>query len=285
MSRQPAAVSHPSQPYQQTVHALTSPWAEAKSELYIACFGVFQSLGDFNFRNAPQRHCLHFVLDGCGEMACNGTPSVVSGGELYIFWPGNHIQYHDYPGTPWRYQWLNLDGHRVTTILGRAGLHPGRNHYPLPATSHALRWLATTGPALARRETPPALPLTAAWELVEALRQDLRPVGRRPVPLPLAQACRTLIDAQYMNPLSVEQMARDLGADRTTLFRQFRRRYSLSPKAYLMQVRLAGALELLRTTDLPVKSVAQRSGFTDAQYFNRVFRQHYQTTPQRWREG
>jgi transcriptional regulator GlxA family with amidase domain len=51
----------------------------------------------------------------------------------------------------------------------------------------------------------------------------------------------------------------------------------------LMNRRLQLAGHLLRTTDLPLDAVAQRSGFGVRVALGRAFRQHHGTSPGRWR--
>jgi AraC-like DNA-binding protein len=54
---------------------------------------------------------------------------------------------------------------------------------------------------------------------------------------------------------------------------------------FLLQQRIARAKRLLRDLTLSVGEVARRSGFPDASYFTRRFRQRTGTTPTRWRGG
>ncbi|RKX92796.1 MAG: AraC family transcriptional regulator [Spirochaetes bacterium] len=62
----------------------------------------------------------------------------------------------------------------------------------------------------------------------------------------------------------------DLSA--STLNRAFRRAVGLPPLAYHLRLRIRRAGDLLRTTDLSVTEVAGLTGFDDANYFARQFR-------------
>jgi AraC-like DNA-binding protein len=125
--------------------------------------------------------------------------------------------------------------------------------------------------------------MISAWSFLEALAGDLlenRGTGRAD----LSQACRQMIDTRFMNPIGVEQLAHELGVDRTTLFRQFRQAYGYSPRDYLQRTRLARAMELLRNSEEPVKRIAPQCGFHDPQYFSRAFRKAFGVSPGVWRE-
>jgi two-component system response regulator YesN len=53
--------------------------------------------------------------------------------------------------------------------------------------------------------------------------------------------------------------------------------------AYLTHVRLANACQLLRQMDLSVAEIAARVGFEDPAYFDRKFRQRFQSSPRAMR--
>jgi len=54
---------------------------------------------------------------------------------------------------------------------------------------------------------------------------------------------------------------------------------------YLTGVRLARAEELLQRQDIPVKEIAQAVGFSDANYFSRIFRKYKGVTPTEFKTG
>ena len=55
--------------------------------------------------------------------------------------------------------------------------------------------------------------------------------------------------------------------------------------AYLNQQRIEKACTLLRGTHMTVEEIARSCGYTDAQYFSRVFRQTTGLTPMQYRKG
>ncbi|MBP3394479.1 MAG: helix-turn-helix transcriptional regulator, partial [Lentisphaeria bacterium] len=56
-----------------------------------------------------------------------------------------------------------------------------------------------------------------------------------------------------------------------------------SPMDYLLNLRLAKAEELLRTTSLPLTDISAKCGFYDSNYFGMQFRKRYDITPHRFR--
>jgi len=67
---------------------------------------------------------------------------------------------------------------------------------------------------------------------------------------------RSRLDADLRHEIKITELAREMNLNPSYLIRQFKKRFGVSPKAYLTQARLREAVSLLRTTDLPVKTVA-----------------------------
>lgn len=76
----------------------------------------------------------------------------------------------------------------------------------------------------------------------------------------------------------LEALARAQDRHRTTLVKQFARRYGLPPQAWLRNWRVARARVLLRA-GLPLAQAAQAVGFADQAHLTRVFKQVYGSTP------
>ncbi len=95
----------------------------------------------------------------------------------------------------------------------------------------------------------------------------------------LAAAMDYLHKHYKQDKVSVAQLAK-LSALSETYFRQlFRQVYGVSPCRYITNLRLELALQLLRSQLYTVSEVSEKVGFHDVKYFERVFKQHYHTTP------
>ena len=100
--------------------------------------------------------------------------------------------------------------------------------------------------------------------------------------------CRKLeriVDTRLRNPnLNIDIIAAQFGIGRTNFYRKVRELTGMSPNDYLRKCRMERAAELLRTTDLPVSEVCVQVGVPDAQYFSKVFKVYFETTPTVYRE-
>jgi transcriptional regulator GlxA family with amidase domain len=108
-----------------------------------------------------------------------------------------------------------------------------------------------------------------------------------PVPVvldrdPLGEAVRFAL-ANLDKPLTVDDLAGQVAMSRRTFTRQFRARMGASPLQWLLAQRTMLAQRLLETTDLPVETVAYRSGFGSAVALRAQFQRALGTSPREYR--
>jgi AraC-like DNA-binding protein len=101
-------------------------------------------------------------------------------------------------------------------------------------------------------------------------------------PNAIADAIRFLED-HYFEPMGLQEVADAVGLNPNYLCERFGQVAGISPVRYLTRLRLEHAKALLVTTDLPVTSVAMKSGFSDSSYFARVFHKSVGRTPRAYR--
>jgi transcriptional regulator GlxA family with amidase domain len=86
-------------------------------------------------------------------------------------------------------------------------------------------------------------------------------------------------------PLDVAQLAAHAFCSERTLTRRFRAETGVSPKRWLLQMRLERARELLESTPLPVEHVATEAGFPSAAALRSRFVEDLRTTPTGYRRA
>ncbi len=91
------------------------------------------------------------------------------------------------------------------------------------------------------------------------------------------------IRQNYMNNISLEDIANAAMVSKSECLRCFRSRFDMTPIQYLIQCRLEMSRHLLGSTNLSVKEIAAKCGFDDAGYFGRLFRKRCGITPAAYR--
>jgi transcriptional regulator GlxA family with amidase domain len=84
--------------------------------------------------------------------------------------------------------------------------------------------------------------------------------------------------------LCVDALATRVGMSPRNFARTFRRETGTTPAAYVEQLRIEAARQLLETTDLTVSAVARQVGIRHAETLHRAFRRRVGTTPELYRK-
>jgi len=107
---------------------------------------------------------------------------------------------------------------------------------------------------------------------------DLRRSGE-----PLIADVFAVIERRIDEPLSLKDVARELGLTPGHLTTVVRRRTGRTVQEWIIERRMAEARALLGGTDLPISEVARSVGVADASYFARLFRTTHGVSPRTWR--
>jgi AraC-like DNA-binding protein len=122
--------------------------------------------------------------------------------------------------------------------------------------------------------------LLGVW-LGEIARRARR-VGAH-APPPGLLAAKRHIETHYLEPLTLERLARVARQSRQYFCERFRRSFGTTPINYAIRLRMEHAAELLSDAGLTITEVALASGFRDIYYFSRAFKRHAGLSPRGYR--
>jgi len=91
------------------------------------------------------------------------------------------------------------------------------------------------------------------------------------------------IKQNLTNRLEIGKISKLTGLSVRQFERKFRKAYQVSPRAYLVRMRVAAASDLLRETDLRPSEIAEKTGFYDASDFSRKFKMAMKLSPTEYR--
>jgi AraC family transcriptional regulator, transcriptional activator of the genes for pyochelin and ferripyochelin receptors len=96
-------------------------------------------------------------------------------------------------------------------------------------------------------------------------------------------AARKMIDEHWNEKLTLCQIARSCGLNRSKLARGFRQLYQCTVTEALLERRLGEARQQLISTDLPVGLIGYRSGYHNNASFSRAFSRRFGVPPSNFR--
>lgn len=248
------------------------------------CFKLvhFISPGGFRSVQFPSGITLRLILRGTGWVEVAGRMQPAGAGALFCAVPGMLIRMGDSIEDPWEWQELQVTGESALAYIGSFGIdreHPLMQVRGWAAAAVFRRMVAY----YVRPDRDPYFALSMLYEFAHACVPGHRETGFSDRRQGLVSEAQLLLESQLELDFNVNGIARQLGVDRTTLLRAFRQYLNQTPLEYLQKCRLRRARELLASTDLPVRQVAQYSGFRNDKYFISSFKKDCGLSPGAWR--
>lgn len=101
---------------------------------------------------------------------------------------------------------------------------------------------------------------------------------------PHVTAALEWMQLHYSSPLNLGTMCLELGVSLPHLSRAFHKEFGITPITYLTRIRLEHAMQLLLNTDISIHKIAQECGFSNSNYFTKVYKKVLHTTPAQYRK-
>lgn len=92
------------------------------------------------------------------------------------------------------------------------------------------------------------------------------------------------IESNYPEKISSDKLAELAHMTVRTLQRTFNQCMQMTPSDYITQVRVRNAAHLLKESDFPVTEIAMSCGFSDSNYFSRIFSRSMGMSPSEYRK-
>ena len=93
------------------------------------------------------------------------------------------------------------------------------------------------------------------------------------------------VDFHYMEPLNLESLALKYAVNKNYLSTRFHKEVGMNVTDYINLTRVRRSLKLLSGTGLSMPIIAERCGFSDANYYTRIFKKIHGTTPNEYRKS
>lgn len=100
----------------------------------------------------------------------------------------------------------------------------------------------------------------------------------------IAMIAKKYINQNFQKHISIEDICNHLGCSRATLMNTFKKQYDITVISYLNDIRLKHSALLLKKTEKPIKQICKECGFSDQNYFSKVFKGKYNISPAEYRK-
>lgn len=99
----------------------------------------------------------------------------------------------------------------------------------------------------------------------------------------VSEIIRNYIREQYMNDISMQDVARMMNYSEAYFCKLFKQCFSCNFTAYLTQFRMEEAKKLLAEPTVNVKNIGEAVGYSDSNYFAKVFKRYTGSSPTEYR--
>ena len=258
-------------------------------DLRLDFYGYEDCLPDQFFGPAiRENYVLHYITEGKGYLEYRKQKIPLQKGDIFLLIPGEVTYYFADNQTPWSYYWLGISGIKAQEYFNLSSIHDTA-YLRSPHTKALGKFIGTIDKDTEKLDESKASQLHVISQLFELMHQlnALSPNLDQETISPsqkLYREAKHLIDIGYNSQdISIQKIADELGVHRSYLSSIFKDFHKISPKEYLLEVRMNRAKELLKTTDQPIKIIAYSVGYLDPLHFSKAFRQYYDCSPSQCR--
>ena len=219
-------------------------------------------------------YLLHFVARGyvefSGFRAEAGQAFLISKERMHSFTVSPHYEHF----------WIGFSGNAVASIFEGLGLE--HTEHQLFCVEHPAYIQAIFASALEKLEdqstqSPNAIALSALLSLLPMLKSEkqIQTMHR----IDYAERAYLMIKNNYMYPLKMEDIAKEIHLSEKYMYRLFLKRFGLSPQQFLRKTRMEVAKELLKKQGMTVTEVAHAVGYSTLPIFSKAFTAYHGISP------
>jgi AraC-like DNA-binding protein len=237
-----------------------------------------------HYKVGPKRiecYSLHFVHEGKVRIEFDGKQVELQKNDIFCLFPDRTYYYHMIPSeSTLQMSWLALDGDRVKSLLGLAGLTPERPfHKKLnsPRVNEAAERVIHTLAVVERWK--PALSLELQGLVCGLFAELIRNTASTAEPAGWIHECMNFIELHATEGISVKQVAAFAGVHRSYFSNMFTSQVGMSPVKYIQMIRMEKAKQLLKETKVTVTEIALSLGYPNLYSFTRAFKIYYKVPP------
>lgn len=231
-------------------------------------------------------HLFHFVTSGQGILQIDDSTFSVYAGDAFLI-PAEQMSYYEASSTdPWSYSWAGMTGLRATQYVQNI-LTAAPERYVLRNLDIA-KYAASIKKAAVLKETSAAnyfLCETIIYELFFFLSQEVAHLTDPGSKSELATKIKFYIDAKYTEKLRLDELADRFAIHPNHLSRVFREAYGIAPKQYLQNLKLEKSAQMLSSSNMPIRLIAESLGFEDQHSFSKAFKKYRGVSPRDYRKG
>lgn len=259
---------------QETSYKYSFKMERRAASLYVQNTGRQQCEPGYRWGPGVRDHYLiHHVLSGRGFLEAGEKRYRLEAGDTFLVYPSTSILYRADDKEPWEYVWVGFHGMEARDLVEQTDFKPDapvlEAFFPAEVSRLLLALYSDYG-------TDPWNTAAITGRLYLFLSFLIQHSRRAGLPSQAKNDCAlraaSYIMSHYEQPITVEELAQFVSASQSSLYRCFKRKFSMSPKRFILEYRIEKASHLLQSGDFSIREISNSVGFEDPLYFSRVFK-------------
>lgn len=252
---------------------------------YMTSCGSFYT--DYDYRIERENYgnfMLFYICSGRLSVRSENTTLVADAGQIGFL--NCHVphEYHTIGNT--EFVWVHLDGVNTAQLYEQVCGRQGKFVFTSPCAPEIRKRIYELIFACRNDHVPNEVRLSeklygllATFLDSESTEETAEDGEASPV-----QEARDFIQKHYHEDISLEDVARSVNMSKYYFSRLFKKTYGYSPHEFVILTRLNSAKHLLKTTDLPIKNIAQEVGYQNVTTFTNSFTAQVGVSPSQFRK-
>lgn len=230
-------------------------------------------------------YLIHVVLSGKGIFKQQEQTYSLEAGDAFLIKPMESTYYEADQSDPWEYAWIGFDGPEIPALLKQTCFCDSYI-FSCPSDSALKIGIKERMQTILNTfSSSHYSPLTLTGLFLELLGLMKGPSTQEGDSYSAQYVKRAMdyMKNNYGYNIRIQDIAAAIGIDRTYLYRIFMEQQKISPKQYLLQLRIHIAAEMLSSSDYSITEIAYSCGFKDAAAFSNQFKKTTGYTPRNFR--
>ena len=269
--------------YKETHHSLMY---KSTSDLSLYSAGYEECPSGYGYGpKIRSYHLIHFVLYGKGELHINEHIFQLSAGDAFFIPAGKVSYYEASKEDPWCYAWVSFLGinsqmylYQLMTSTDDVYIVHGLDNQKYKERIFEI--ISLQGVSTSRYFQANGILFQIMAMLFDDINFQESNWGKSSV----VDEVKFYLDINYAEKIKLRDVAKSFGIHPNYLTRIFHEKYGISPKQYLISLKLKKARRLLTTTELSVSVISSSLGFDDQLAFSKIFKKEFAVSPSEYRK-
>ncbi len=230
-----------------------------------------------------ENYLFHYVISGKGRVLINGEEYKLTSGNGFLITYKDYIYYEADEVDPWHYVWIIICGNDCEKFFSLCGLSDEQPIYfsnnvekTNKATKSFVKKISEIENSFffygALYEYWGVLSKWNTYKKCPQINETKRYVIN----------AKRFVAVNVYKKITVWDICKAVGIERTYLFRLFKEYEKVSPQEYIINYKMNYAKELLKRGDLNVNQVAFSVGYNDQCAFSKIFTKHFGKNPKEY---